>query len=275
MSIRLRRFRGRAVLGMLLIVLPSCASAGSPRDSVLDLHALYGPLTGAFVGFDTRTGTTYRYNPPLCARRLSPASTFKIPNSLIGLETGVIPDEHYVIHWDSIQRPFPAWNRDNDMASAITNSVVWYYQELARRVGADRMQRWIDTMGYGNGDISGGIDHFWLGSSLLISPNEEVTFLNRLRTGNLPFSMRAMEIVRTIIMQESTDRWTLRGKTGFADFDSTKAVGWYVGWVVRKSGAFVFAHCLYTEDLARDEAPLVSQRKAIAISILKRLGVID
>src|SRR5664279_3907242 len=127
MSTRSRFFRGHIVLGMLLFVLPLCASAGLPRDSILDLHALYGALTGAFVGFDTRTGTTYKYNPTLCARRLSPASTFKIPNSLIGLETGVIPDEHYVMRWDSIQRPFPAWNRDHDMASAITNSVVWYY----------------------------------------------------------------------------------------------------------------------------------------------------
>ena len=258
-----------------IMLLPCYAIAGAPRDSVVDLSSSYGKLTGAFVGFDTRTGTTIRFNPALCATRLSPASTYKIPNSLIGLETGVIPDEHYVIRWDGVRRWSKDWNRDHDLASAIKYSVVWYYQELARRVGMERMQHWIDSLHYGNQDISGGIDRFWLGSSLKISPDEQVAFLNRLRTDAVPFSSRSIGIVKKILLQDSGNGWTLRGKTGLTDFDSTRLVGWYVGWVERHGGAFVFASCITTTDAKRDEAAIAGKRKTIAIEILRRLKVIE
>ncbi len=258
-----------------IILLPCYAIAGAPRDSVVDFSSSYGKLTGAFVGFDTRTGTTFHFNPKLCATRLSPASTFKIPNSLIGLETGVIPDEHYVIRWDGVRRWSADWNRDHDLASAIKFSVVWYYQELARRVGPERMRHWVDTLHYGNTDISGGIDKFWLGSSLRISPDEQVAFLNRLRKNAVPFSSRSIAIVKRIILQDSGNGWTLRGKTGLADFDSTSLVGWYVGWVEREGGAFVFANCITTNNSKRDEAEISANRKTIAVEILRRLKVIE
>lgn len=270
------RFRRAVAPAILLLFLATTAKTQSVgfRDSVIDLSTVYGRFTGAFVGFDTRSGITYRSNPALCATRLSPASTFKIPNSLIGLETGVIPDEHFVIPWDGVRRWSGDWNRNHDLASAIKYSVVWYYQELARRVGAVRMKHWIDTLGYGNGDISGGIDRFWLGSSLLISPNEQVIFLNRLRMNAVPFSARSIEIVKRIIPQDSGNGWVLHGKTGMADFDSTKAVGWYVGWVDRAEGSFVFANCLVTRDAQRDEEEIFAIRKKISVEILQLLKVI-
>jgi beta-lactamase class D len=260
--------------GALLLCLASPA-AHAQTDSVADLSRFFGRFQGAFVSYDTRTRTTLRHNVRLCAERLPPASTFKIPNSLIGLESGVIRDRHFVIPWDSVRRPNAAWNRDHDLASAIAFSVVPYYQELARRVGAGRMQHFLDTLGYGNRDISGGIDRFWLGSSLRISPDEQVLFLRRLRENALPFSRRSIDIVKEILIQESNDRWTLRAKTGMADFDSSRAVGWYVGWVERAEGAVVFAACITTERRKEEGDEIFDRRKPVAMAILKALGIID
>ncbi|MGA9118283.1 MAG: penicillin-binding transpeptidase domain-containing protein [Bacteroidota bacterium] len=272
---RKRFFVLSSIVLLLLTGTRTAAGGGTQRDSIIDLHSIYGKLDGAFVALDTRTGILYRYNPRLCARRLSPASTFKIPNSLIALETGVIPDEHSVIPWDSVHRPVEAWNHNHDLASAIANSVVWYYQELARRIGATRMQHWVDAIGYGNRDITGGIDHFWLGSTLLISPDEQVVFLNRLRTNALPFSPRTIGIVKRILLQDSTPRWTLRGKTGSASYGHANAVGWYVGWVERSDGAVVFANCIVTKNRDKEGGAIFDRRKAIALTILKKLGAIE
>ena len=258
---------------VVLALAPHLSPAQS--DSVADLSRFFGRFQGAFVAYDTRTHVTLRHNPGLCARQFSPASTFKIPNSLIGLESGVIRDQHFVIPWDSVRRPVEAWNREHDLASAIAFSVVPYYQELARRVGPERMQHYLDTLGYGNRDISGGIDRFWLGRSLLISPDEQVSFLIRLRADAVPFSRRSIDIVKEILIQESNDRWTLRAKTGMATMDSNRAVGWYVGWVERSDGAVIFAACIPTKRAKEDGEAIFNQRKPIAIAILKALGVID
>ncbi len=258
---------------MLSAWLSAYGQEGSSRDSIVDLRSVYGTMTGAFVGLDTKTGTTYHFNPQLCSTRLTPASTFKIPNSLVGLETGVIPDEHYVIKWDGVRRWSNDWNRDHDLASAIKYSVVPYYQELARRVGRERMQHWVDTLNYGNKDISGGIDHFWLGSSLRISPEEQIDFLNRLRTSRLPCTQRSMDIVRRIIIQDSGSGWRLHAKTGMAEMDSTSAVGWYVGWVERPEGDFVFASCIVTHDAEHEGEMIFEKKKELAVNALRSLGM--
>jgi len=184
----------------------------------------------------------------LCAERLSPCSTFKIPNSLIGLETGVIADAGFVIPWDGVKRDRAEWNRDHTLASAIKVSAVWYYQELARRVGAERMQKLVSAIPYGNADTSSGIDAFWLGRSLRISPDEQVAFLERLRLSKLSFSERSQKIVRDILVQESPGPAVYRGKTGSCGFDDAKDHGWWVGWVEKDGRATVFAMLIRGKD---------------------------
>ena len=137
--------------------------------------------------YDLKNNRYTRYAPEQGAERLLPASTFKILASLIGLETGVIPDENYVIKWDGTRYPIPSWNQDHTLKTAIQNSVVWYYQELARRVGREKMQYWVDVVNYGNKDISGEIDNFWLVGGLRISANEQVEILKRQYQEDLPF----------------------------------------------------------------------------------------
>jgi beta-lactamase class D len=265
--------RSYRCLALLLTFFAGSAAAQVQRET--DVPATYfGRLTGAFVLFDLRHDTLTRYNPVECRTRYSPASTFKILNSLIGLETGVIPDEHFVIPWDGVERWNPAWNRDHDLASAIANSVVWYYQELARRVGIDSMQKYVAAAGYGNQDISGGISHFWLGSSLLISADEQVLFLRKLVEGTLPFSRRSLDIVRRITIVEKTPEYTLHGKTGLATPRDSSVVGWYVGWVERGPDLYLFALNLTSRDYGRDGDAIWAHRQEYAIAILRDLGVL-
>ena len=234
----------------------------------------YEGFGGGCILYDRNAETFTEFRPEECRRRLTPASTFKILNSLIGLESGVIRDEHFVIRWDSVHRDFESWNRDHDLASAIANSVVWYYQELARRVGRARMSAYIDSTGYGNNDASGPLDSFWLGSTLLISAEEQVAFLRRLYEGNLPFSKRSVDIVKEILVLERNEKYVLRGKTGYADDRSGVAVGWFVGYVERSGNVYFFALNMTSPETERDGPIIALYRKSAAIAILKDLGIL-
>jgi beta-lactamase class D len=260
-----------AIVFFLAFLEPGCATGARERER--DFSKYFGGLNGAFVLFDNSTNTYVRYHPEQCKRRFSPASTFKIPNSLIGLETGVIPDQHFIIPWDSVQRGVSEWNRDHDLQSAIKYSVVWYYQELARRVGSVRMKSYLEQMDYGNMDNSGSVDAFWLGSTLLISADEQILFLKKLYESTLPFSRRSMDIVKQIIVLEKTDRYILRGKTGMTDFPGGMFVGWFVGYLERDGNVYFFATNIFTDNTERDFERIKTGRKEMTQSILRELGL--
>ena len=231
-----------------------------------ELERNFQGFKGAFVLYDLQNNRYIRYNPERCAERFIPASTFKIMNSLIGLETGVIPDADYVIKWDGAQNEIPAWNQDHTLRTAIQNSVVWYYQELARRVGEKRMQEYVDAAHYGNKDISGKIDTFWLEGGLRISANEQVEFLKRLYKGELPFSQRSMNTVKEILALEKTETSQLSGKTGSAQRVSPPA-SWFVGYLETKGNVYFFATNIEGLDGTGDKA------REIAQNILHDLGL--
>lgn len=213
---------------------------GSASEVKPELEKYFQGFKGAFILYDLNRNQYIRYNPERCAERFLPASTFKIINSLIGLETGVIPDENYVIKWDGTSYEVPSWNQDHTMATAIQNSVVWYYQELARRVGKEKIQSYVDAVNYGNKDISGKIDTFWLEGGLRISANEQVELLKRLYRNELPFSTRAMDIVKKILVLEKTESYQLSGKTGSVQ-RITPHQGWFVGYLETKGNVYFFA----------------------------------
>ncbi|MBP2666706.1 MAG: Beta-lactamase [Firmicutes bacterium] len=155
--------------------------AGATAATVIreDFSRYFDGLTGAFVLYEPATDTYRIYNEEQSNKRLSPCSSFKIFNSLIGLETGVLDrnDTLTLMPWDGTHYDTAGWNRDHTLASATRESVVWYFQALARRIGAERMQLYLDRIGYGNRDISGGLTRFWLRSSLQISAMEQVDVL--------------------------------------------------------------------------------------------------
>lgn len=241
-----REFARNAAAALLPLV---SVAVSPPRRAEADgeelnLARFFGPYRAAFVLHDVQTGKTLRYRPALCTTRFAPCSTFKIPNSLIGLETGVLRDENHRFAWDGVKRPIEEWNRDHTLHTAFRVSAVWYYQKLAKAIGPARMRKYLDRIGgYGNGRIGGDVTRFWLGEPLAISPDEQVRFLNRLRAGTLPFSKRTQEIVRRVMVQETRGGTVLRAKTG-TQGDLAKNVateGWYVGYVTTGKRVHVFA----------------------------------
>jgi beta-lactamase class D len=202
-------------------------------------------VEGSFVLYDLQADKYVFYNQDQYEQIFSPASTFKICNSLIGLETGVIKDEHFVIQWDSVIRN-PVWDKDHDLKTAFANSTVWYYQELARRVGGEKMKYWLDKVSYGNADTSGGIDQFWLTGGLRISPKEQINFLKRLHDNQLPFSKRSVDIVKNLMITKDTLDYVIRGKTGWGGHGN-QDIGWYVGYIETKDNVYYFANCVLIE----------------------------
>ena len=240
------------------------------RPNLGDYFKKFG-VSGSFLLYDLRNDKYIAFDSARCRQRFVPASTFKIFNSLVALETGAAPDEHLVLKWDSVQRSNPAWNKDQDMAAAIKNSTVWYYQEIARRIGAKRMKAWITREHYGNMDISGGIDQFWLRGGLRIYQEEQIGFLRKLYAENLHFSDRTMEIVRRIIILKDTTAYTLRGKTGWGE-QGGRNFGWFVGYLEQKGNVYFFATNIEAPEPPPDSFGLA--RRGITEDILRSLGLL-
>lgn len=215
----------------------------------LSKHFTDNGTEGTFVAYRVDDYAVIASDTDRSAKALLPASTFKIPNSVIALETGVVADpDKDVFKWDGVKRFIPEWNRDQTLRSAIAVSAVWVYQEIARRIGEERMQHYVDALEYGNRNIGGGIDQFWLTGGLRIDPIQQVDFLDRLRRGVLPVSARAQDLTRDILPVTRVGDAVIRSKTGLIGVDSQTSaeevrtsVGWLVGWVEKGERQTVFA----------------------------------
>jgi beta-lactamase class D len=202
-------------------------------------------VEGSILIYDSNSNRVFQHNPSRNATPFLPASTFKILNSLIALETGVISDEIAVLTWDGFQRKLPEWNRDLNMREAIKLSAYWFYQVLARRVGHEQMQKWVTQVGYGNQKIGSqeDIDKFWLRGELRITPEQQIQFFRRFYNNDLPFSKRSLSIVKDIMIMEKTPDYTIRGKTGWVGFDDgvNPQIGWLVGYLEKGKNVYFFA----------------------------------
>lgn len=253
---------------VLLLLYCSQLSAQEFRD--FKEYFLEEGFLGSFLLYDLNADKYIYYDSARCNKPFTPASTFKIANSIIGLETGVITDENFIIPWDSVKRNHEEWNHDLDMKTAIKVSAVPYYQELARRVGEARMKEMITKLNYGNMDISGGIDRFWLDGGLRISQFQEIDFLKRLYKNELPVSQRSMDITKQIILNEDTLGYKLRAKTGWGDMGK-ESVGWWVGWVEKDGNVYFFATNIEAMDPPDSFA---MARKNITRKILHELQIL-
>ncbi len=255
------------------------AQPAAAATTQTDLASYFKPFpAGAFVLYDLKQNRYVRYNEARCRERFSPFSTFKIPNSLIGLDTGVINDAEFVIKWDkqkypAFERdtlPFSAWWEDQTLRTAFKRSVVWYYRELALKVGERRMKEYVDKLDYGNEDTSGPLNGFWLRSSLKISADEQIEFLKRLYKEELPVSKRSVNIVKEIMTLEETPGYKLSGKTGGGPLDENenRYLGWFVGYLETKDNTYLFA----TEIEGPTYLSIRDERIAVTKRILADLG---
>ena len=198
-------------------------------------------IKGTFVLYDVKANMYIGHDQDRAETRYFPASTFKISNSLIGLSAGAVKNVEEVLPYKGDPHPFiQAWAKDMGLREAIVLSNVPIYQELARRIGLERMQENLSRMDYGNKEIGTSIDTFWLKGPLKISAVEQAQFLAKLAQGELPFLKAFQKSVSEIVLLEQGKNWKLYGKTGWVN-TSDQGVGWWVGWIEKEGRVYTFA----------------------------------
>lgn len=228
-------------------LLPACSPNNVTVENSYKQYFDAHQLNGTFGLYDNGTGQFTIYNlERFKDSAYLPASTFKIVNSLIGLETGRISNEKMVIKWDGVVRILPggdtasSWNKDLTMEEAFAVSALPYYQEVARRIGRDTMQHWLDSLQYGNKKIGTAVDSFWINNSLKITPDEQMGLVKKLYFDQLPFQKRTQEIVKKVMIREQNANYTLAYKTGLGFKENGNLIGWIVGWIEENKHPYFF-----------------------------------
>lgn len=257
----------------LTTILTSRAFAQYSIEVIPDAHELVldGGFSGTILVLDQIGNTLYTANAALVDQRFIPASTFKVFSTLVALQTGVVANREAIIAWDGIERGRPEINRDLDLQTAFQLSAVPHFQHMVRTIGAERMQHFLSAVNYGNRNMSGGIDQFWLTGELRISPREQIDFLAKLYSGDLPFRPEVMQEVREIMRSESAEGFTIFSKTGWATLSASDHTGWWIGWVERSDKPFFFATVLQTATPGEKFGPA---RLDITRQVLKQLRVL-
>lgn len=238
-----------------LVLLAACSPNNVKVDESPGKYFTQNKVQGTFALFNNSTGIFTVYNPDRYRdSAFTPASTFKIVNALIGLQTGVIENDSMVIKWDGVQRPNPEWNGDLSMYRAFRVSAVPYFQEVARRIGRDTMQQWLDTLGYGTKKINTRVDSFWLDGSLKVTPDEQLGLVKKLYFNQLPFFASNQEAVKKAMLWEDKPAYQLSYKTGLTGWDtkSQKRIGWVVGYIVENKHPYFFVLNLESRDPQAD-----------------------
>jgi len=257
---------------LLIVSFTACSPNNVKLDNSLEKYFAENKVNGCFALMDNGTGEFTVYN--LSRYRDSsylPASTFKIVNSLIGLQTGKIVNDSMVIKWDGNKRTFDSWNKDLTMYDAFRASAVPYYQEVARRIGKDMMQFWLDSLSYGSKKITSPIDTFWLDNSLKITPDEQLGLVKRLYFDQLPFFKTYQETVKRAMLFENNANYRLAYKTGWGFWNEKtgKHTGWVVGWVEENRHPYFFVLNIESPDRNFD---MQAVRMKMLKDILKQLG---
>ncbi len=263
---------------LLSITVFSCSVNKAKIDNSLKKYFDENNVDGCFTLLNNADGKVTVYNMQLDTQRFTPAATFKIVNSLIGLQTGVITNDTMLIKWNGQIHVFPSgdtaknWNKDMGMTEAFKVSCVPYYQEVARRIGKDTMQLWLDSLGYGNKNISGPVDSFWLNNKIKISPDEQLGLLKRLYFDQLPFRKSVHEMVKNVMLQEDNTAYKLSYKTGWGFDEKQNNIGWQVGWVEENNHVYFFVTFIKAGNISID---MPAVRSNITNGILRQLGFFE
>jgi beta-lactamase class D len=250
-----------------------CSQNNVSEDNSFKTYFDSALVTGSFGLFDNGQSHFTIYN--LTRFRDSaylPASTFTIVSSLIGVQIGVVKDGTTVIPWDHVVTGSTGCNQDLSMEQAFQQSCVNWFQELARRIGRDTMKKWIDTLGYGNKDMDGPIDSFWLNNRLTITADEELGLVKKLYFDQLPFFQRTQRVVRGMMLMEDNANYKLSYKTGWGFAKDGHSIGWIVGWIEENKHPYFFVLNLGSADPNLD---LTNVRLLILRGILKQMGFFE
>lgn len=227
-------------VAILFVFVSACSTSNVNIHNDLETYFDSNNVEGCFALYDNSQNKFTIYNLERYRdSAYTPASTFKIINSLIALKTGKVFDEKEVIKWDGKQRSNVQWNQDLSLEQAFKFSSASHYQEIARRIGQDTMQIWLDSLEYGNRKIS-TIDSFWLDNTLKITPDEQLGLVKKLYFEQLPIDKRPQRIVKQLMLFEDNANYKLSYKTGWGFKENGNGLGWIVGWIEENKRPYFF-----------------------------------
>jgi beta-lactamase class D len=272
---------GFALVMVTLLGLPF-ATSDMARAAEPDFTRIFAGRDGCFELYDLKADKlVVRSDPRRCAQRTSPCSTFKVPLALMAFDSGILVDESSPMKWDGIKTGRDAWDRDQTAETWMRNSVVWFSQRLTPVLGAAKVKGYLSRFDFGNRDMSGGLTIAWLGSSLQVSPDEELRFWRRFWREDLPVSKHAFEMTKKITLVDvSKSGWTLHGKTGSGAVGASGAnkrsglwLGWFVGHVAKGDREYVFVTSYSDRVETADRRPPGWIARDIAKQILAEMGL--
>jgi beta-lactamase class D len=253
------------VLGSLLLLTQNILAEDTALKTLFENETIEGTMLIESLDGKER----YVYNEERARTPLLPASTFKIPNTLIALQENVVNADSTIV-WDGVERSVRAWNQNQSLKSAFKSSCVWCYQLFARTIGFEKYNEYLKKLHYGNEKATFDLERFWLDGELRISAYEQIAFLKKLYLSDLPFKAEHIDLLKTIMIDEQGKNYTIRAKTGWAVPKNEEHHGWYVGYVESSRGVYFFATNLITSSF--DELPL---RKLLTLEALKSKGIIE
>lgn len=251
-----------AVIAVLLFgltpMLSTCAAEQnqykwniSPEKvSTMDLSSYFKGYKGSFVLYDLKVDSWNIYDMEQATLRTSPNSTYKIYDALFGLEKGIISPDDSFMSWNGTDYPFETWNMDQDLSSAMSSSVNWYFQEIDEQLGLPVIQNYIRKIGYGNESISSNLSSYWMQSTLNISPIEQVELLTDLYHNRFGFTPENVNIVKDSICLYSSENRNFYGKTGTGRVDGQDVNGWFIGYIEINDDTYFFATNIQKESEA-------------------------
>jgi len=239
--------RLKALLILLLILGLGVTLHGAEPAPKQSLQQLLRAHAAAVAVVELPTGAFFRFDEERCRQPFPALNTIQVPLALLALDAGILKDPQTVLAWNRLKYPLPedetvtVWGQDHTLRSAFQQTVPWFFQELAQRIGPAALQRGWGKLNYGQPDFQSSTGVGEIGERLAVSIEEQLAFLQRLYEMRLPISKQAQRTVRELLIHEETANYTLRSVAGYGMLENGKSLGWLVGWLETRTTVCVFA----------------------------------
>ncbi|HGO3692558.1 TPA: beta-lactam sensor/signal transducer BlaR1 [Staphylococcus aureus] len=235
---------------------------------ILDESKNFGSNSGSFVMYSMKKDKYYIYNEKESRKRYSPDSTYKIYLALFGLDRHIISDKNSRMSWNHNHYPFDSWNKDQDLNTAIQNSVNWYFERISNQLSKNYTSDQLKQLNYGNKNL-GSYKAYWLEDSLKISNLEQVIVLKNMMEQNNHFSKNEKKQLSSSLLIRKNENYELYGKTGTGIVNGKYNNGWFVGYVITNHDKYYFSTHLSDEKASGENAKFINEK------ILKEMGVLN
>ena len=235
---------------------------------ILDESKNFGSNSGSFVMYSMKKDKYYIYNEKESRKRYSPDSTYKIYLALFGLDRHIISDKNSRMSWNHNHYPFDSWNKDQDLNTAIQNSVNWYFERISNQLSKNYTSDQLKQLNYGNENL-GSYKSYWMEDSLKISNLEQVIVLKNMMEQNNHFSKNEKKQLSSSLLIRKNENYELYGKTGTGIVNGKYNNGWFVGYVITNHDKYYFSTHLSDEKASGENAKFINEK------ILKEMGVLN